>query len=116
MIALIRDIAIIFLAIESIVIGVLLVLLLWQVRSLVLLLRDEVGPVIQSTQETADSVRTTTRFVGQRIVKPGVNALSFAAGLRQAARTLKQTTSARINTPAPASQPTDSSPTEEQHD
>lgn len=90
--ALIRDIAIIILAIESIVIGILLALLLWQVRNLVLLLKTEVRPVIESTQETADSVRTTTKFVSQHIVKPGVDALSVAAGIKQAARTLKQST------------------------
>lgn len=97
MTAIVRDIAIIILAIESIVIGVLLALLLWQVRSLVLLLREEMQPVIRSTQETADSVRVTTQFVSKRIVKPGVDALSFAAGVRKAAKTLKQKTSDRAN-------------------
>ena len=106
MTAIIRDIAIIILALESIVIGVLLALLLWQVRSLVVLLRDEVQPVIHSTQETADSVRVTTQFVSQRIVKPGVDALSFAAGVRKAAKTLKQKTADRArpaHTPTPSS-------------
>lgn len=90
MTALVRDIAIIVLAVESIVIGVLLALLLWQVRTLVIVLRDEIRPVLSDAQETADTVRLTTTFVSQRIVKPGVDALSFMAGLRQAASTLRQ--------------------------
>lgn len=90
MTAVIRDVAIIVLAVETIVIGVLLALLLWQVRALVVILRDEIQPLLDSAQQTSDTVRATTHFLSKRIVKPGVDALSFGAGLRQAARTLKQ--------------------------
>jgi len=88
--AVIRDIAIIVLALETIVIGVLLALLLWQVRTLVVLLRDEIHPLLDNAQQTSETVRATTTFLSKRIVKPGVDALSFGAGLRQAARTLKR--------------------------
>lgn len=84
MLADLRDISIILLALESIVIGVILLLLLWQVRLLVLLLRDEIGPILRDTQETTQTVQSTTKFVGKRVAKPFVGTISFMAGIRGA--------------------------------
>jgi len=79
-----RDFSIILLALESIIIGVILLLLLWQVRLLVLLLRDEIRPILKDTQETTQTVQSTTKFVGKRVAKPFVSTISFAAGIRSA--------------------------------
>jgi len=86
----IRDISIIVLAIESIVIGVILLLLLWQIRALALLLKHEVKPILEDTQETARTVQVTTKFVGQSVAKPAVNAVSFAAGIRRTMKSVKE--------------------------
>jgi len=83
-----RDVSIILLAIESIIIGVILLLLLWQVRLLVLLLRDEIRPILKDTQETTQTVQSTTRFVGKRVAKPFVNAISVMAGVRGALKAM----------------------------
>ncbi len=83
-----RDIAIIILAVESIVIGVLLAVLVIQVIRLVKLLREEVMPILNSTQETVSTVRGTATFMSDHIVQPVVKVSSFAAGARQAASTL----------------------------
>ena len=88
MLADLRDVSIILLALESIVIGVILLLLLWQVRLLVLLLRDEIRPILQDTQETTQTVQSTTRFVGKRVAKPFVNAISVMAGVRGALKAM----------------------------
>ncbi|HEY80272.1 MAG TPA: hypothetical protein EYP25_07100 [Anaerolineae bacterium] len=85
-----RDLSIILLAIESIIIGIILLLLLWQVRLLVILLRDEVKPILKDTQETTRTLRSTTRFVGARVTKPVVNTLSFFAGVRQVVRAMTE--------------------------
>ena len=84
-----RDVSIILLALESIVIGVILLLLLWQVRLLVLLLRDEIGPILKDTQETTRTVQSTTKFVGKRVAKPAVSTISFMAGIKGAIRAMK---------------------------
>ncbi len=84
----VRDIAIIILAVESIVIGVLLGLLVIQVIRLVKLLREEVLPILNSTQETVSTVRGTASFVSEHLVQPMVKVSSYAAGARQAVRTL----------------------------
>ncbi len=83
-----RDIAIIVLAVESIVIGILLAVLVIQVIRLVKLLREEVMPILNSTQETVSTVRGTANFMSDHIVQPVVKVSSFAAGARQAANTL----------------------------
>ena len=83
-----RDISIILLALESLIIGVILLLLLWQIRLLVVLLRDEIGPILKDTQETTQTVQSTTKFVSKRVAKPIVGAASFAAGLKGALRAM----------------------------
>ena len=84
----VRDIAIILLAIESIVVGVLLILLLWQLRSLTLLLQEEIKPMLDSMQETIGRVKGTTSLVSDTIVSPAVKVGGFVAGLRRALQVL----------------------------
>jgi len=79
-----RDIAIIVLALESIIIGVLLAILVIQVMKLVRMLREEVMPILKSTQDTVSTVRGTADFMSDRLVQPVVKASSLAAGARQA--------------------------------
>ena len=88
MLADLRDVSIILLAFESIIIGIILLLLLWQVRLLVLLLRDEIGPILRDTQETTQTVQSTTRFVGKRVAKPFVSTISIFAGIKGALRAM----------------------------
>ncbi|MCU0510906.1 MAG: hypothetical protein MUC34_21655 [Anaerolineae bacterium] len=83
-----RDLAIIVLALESIVVGVLLAILVIQVMRLVRLLREEVLPILRSTQDTVSTVRGTTDFMADHLVQPVVKASSYAAGARQAINTL----------------------------
>ncbi len=83
-----RDIAIIVLAVESIVIGILLAVLVVQVIRLVRLLREEVLPILNSTQETVSTVRGTATFMSDHLVQPIVKASSYAAGARQAVNVL----------------------------
>jgi hypothetical protein len=78
-----RDIAIIVLALESIIIGVILAVLVIQVMRLVRLLREEVMPILESTQDTVSTVRGTADFMSDRLVQPVVKASSYAAGVRQ---------------------------------
>jgi len=84
----VRDVAIIILAAESIVVGVLLAILTVQTSKLVRMLRDEIRPVLDATQETVGTVRGTTVFLSEHLVSPIVTVVGYASGLRQAARTL----------------------------
>ncbi len=86
--ATIRDIAIIIIAIQSIVIGVLLGLLVWQVWRLVKMLQNEVQPIIKDAQETVNTVRGTTAFVSDNVVNPVVKTSSTLVGVRRTVSSL----------------------------
>lgn len=84
----VRDGAIILLAVESLVIGVLLVILLWQLWRLVRLLEREIKPLLDSANETVNTMRSTTSFVSENVVSPVVRLHSFVAGVRGGFRAL----------------------------
>ena len=83
-----RDVAIIFLAFLSIVIGAMLVALLYQVSMLTLLLRDEVKPLLESINETMNTVRGTTMFMSNNIVEPTIKVASTLSGVWRTLETL----------------------------
>ncbi len=87
----VRDIAIIVLAVESIVVGILLILLLWQVRDLTRLLQEEIKPMLDNMQETIGTVKGTTSLVSQTVVSPAVKLAGFVAGLRRAVEVILTT-------------------------
>jgi hypothetical protein len=76
-----RDVAIIFLAFLSVVIGAMLVALLYQVTMLTLLLRDEIKPLLESVNETMNTVRGTTAFMSENVVEPTIKVASTLSGV-----------------------------------
>lgn len=87
-IAALRDIAIIFLALESIVTLTLLSILIWQIWRLIKMLQTEVLPVLRDAQETVATVRGTANFVSDNVVSPVVTANSKVAGMRRTVQVL----------------------------
>ena len=75
----VRDIVIIFLAVESLVLVGLMVVLVIQMTLLVRMMRDEVRPLIASAQETINSARGTAQFVSRKIVTPTAGAAANVA-------------------------------------
>jgi len=84
----VRDLAIILLAVESLVIGVMLIVLIWEIRGLAKMLREDIKPIIDSADETVRTMRGTTTFVSENVVNPVVRVSSFASGVMQALRIL----------------------------
>ena len=80
--------AIIFLAFLSIVIGAMLVALLYQVTMLTLLLRDEVKPLLESINETMNTVRGTAVFMSNNVVEPTIKVASTLSGVWRTFETL----------------------------
>ncbi len=81
----IRDMFIIALAVVNIVIGGLLVVLIWQLQSLIFLLRNEVKPMLINANQTMNTIRGTTVFMSDNVAKPMVKVASFFSGLKSAA-------------------------------
>jgi hypothetical protein len=84
----VRDIVIILLATESLIIGGVTLFLLYQIIMLLTLIREELIPLIQSTQDTVNSARGTTVYVSRKIVVPSVRAATTVARLQTMARVL----------------------------
>jgi len=83
---LLRDAAIVFVAFETLLIGVLLIILMLQMQSLIVLLRDEIRPMLEAANETLATVRGTTQFVSHNVVSPVVKWSGYLAGLRRIVR------------------------------
>lgn len=79
----IRDIFIIILALESLIIGAALIILLIQLAILINLLQNEVRPILQATQETVNNLRGTAEFLGENVVEPVIKLNSYLAGLQR---------------------------------
>ena len=79
----IRDIFLIFMALESLLIGAALVVLIVQVASLINLLQNEVRPILQSTTETVNNLRGTAEFLGENVVQPVIKLNGYLAGLQR---------------------------------
>ncbi len=79
----IRDIFIIFMAFESLIIGVALVVLIIQLATLINLLQNELKPILHSTSETVNTLRGTTEFLSENLVEPVIKLNSSLAGLRR---------------------------------
>ncbi len=84
----IRDIAIIILAVESIITGIVLIVLAWQVYRLVKTIREEVTPLIRDVDETVRVVKGTTTFVGEKVVSPAIKVSKTVAFVRRAAQVI----------------------------
>ncbi len=80
----IRDIVIIFVAGETLLIGVALILLLVQLARLTALLQNEIRPLLESTNETVATLRGTSEFLSQKMVAPVIKANSSVAAVRRA--------------------------------
>jgi len=102
----VRDVAIIVLAIESIIVGGLLCFLIFQLQRLMKMLREEIKPILDSTNETVSTVRGTTTFVSQHIVSPFVEAASFFSGVGRVAQVISGWPKAK----QPAAEPTPAAP------
>lgn len=66
----VRDVFIIFLALQSLVIGVALVVLIVQLATLINLLNNEIRPIINTTNETVNTIKGTVVFLSDNLSEP----------------------------------------------
>jgi amino acid permease len=79
----IRDVFIIVVALESLIIGVALIVLIVQLASLINLLQNEVRPILNATNETVNTLRGTAEFLGENMVEPVIKLNGYLAGLKR---------------------------------
>lgn len=79
----IRDVFIIFMALESLVIGVALVVLIVQLATLINLLNNEIRPIIQSTNDTVNTLKGTVTFLSDNLSEPVIKLNEYIAAIRK---------------------------------
>ncbi len=79
----IRDIFIIFMALEFLVVGVALVVLMIQLATLINLLQNEVRPILTTTSETVNTLRGTAVFLSDNLVQPVMKLNEYLAGIKK---------------------------------
>ena len=82
-VARIRDVFIIFMALESLLIGFVLVILIVQLARLTNLIQNEVKPILDSTNETVSNLRGTTAFLSANLVEPVIKLNEYLAALQK---------------------------------
>ena len=79
----IRDIFIIFMALETLILGLTLVILIVQIARLINLLQNEIKPILESTNETVNTLRGTTTFLSENLVEPVIKLNEYLAALQK---------------------------------
>jgi len=79
----IRDVFIIVVALETLVIGVALIVLIVQLASLINLLQNEVRPILHATTDTVNTLRGTAEFLGESVVEPVIKLNGYLAGIQR---------------------------------
>jgi uncharacterized membrane protein YqjE len=100
--AIIKDISIIILALESIVVllllGVVIGMLWWLIQTLerkITPILDTTNETVNNVSETVNTVRGTAAFVSDTVVWPIIKVVSYASGVKRAIQTLTKWRSMR---------------------
>ncbi len=79
----VRDIFIILMALESLVIGLAMIILVVQLATLINLLQNEIKPILNSTNETVNTLKGTASFLSDNLVEPVIKLNEYLAGLKR---------------------------------
>jgi predicted PurR-regulated permease PerM len=97
-----RDISVIILALESIVMLLLLIVVIGMLWWLIQTLEKKITPILDTTKETVNNVsetvntvRGTATFMSDTVVLPVIKAASYASGVKRAIQTLTKWRSMR---------------------
>lgn len=100
--AIIRDISVIILALESIVMLLLLIVVIGMLWWLIQTLERKITPILDTTNETVsnvsemvNTVRGTATYMSDTVVSPVIKVVSYASGVKRAIRTLTKWRSMR---------------------
>lgn len=80
-VGIIRDLFIIVLAMEGMLIGIAFIVLIMQLAALINLLQNEIQPIVDNASETVSTVRGTAQFMSKNVVEPVVKFSALTAGV-----------------------------------
>jgi hypothetical protein len=76
----VRDIMIIFMSLTFLFLSISMVVLIVQLATLINLLQNEIIPIIESTSETANTLRGTAVFMSDNLTEPVIKLNQYLAG------------------------------------
>ncbi|MEN4099766.1 MAG: hypothetical protein ROW52_07575 [Anaerolineaceae bacterium] len=79
----IRDIFIILMALVSLVTGAALIILIIQIAVLTNLIQNEIKPILDSTNETVNTMRGTASFLADNLAQPVIRMNAYVAGAKR---------------------------------
>lgn len=79
-VSIMRDLFIIFLAMQGMVISMALIIMVLQLSALMNVLDNEIKPIVQNIQETTSTLRGTAEFVSTNVTRPVIRAHSLVSG------------------------------------
>jgi membrane protein implicated in regulation of membrane protease activity len=82
----VRDLLITIMALEMIVVGMAMIVLLVQVARFINLINNEFQPLITSTSDTINAVKGTAVFLGKNLTDPVINVQSTLRGVAKVAK------------------------------
>ena len=88
-VAKVRDIFIIFMAVESVVLGIALVILIVQLATLINLIQNELKPMLKNTNDTVSTLRGTVLFLSNNLAEPVIKMNEYLAGFKKLLDLLK---------------------------
>ena len=100
--ATVRDIAIILVALEILIMNGLLVVLIWQVWRLVKMIKEEMKPVIRDSQETVGTVKGSAEFVSTSFISPLISTSSRLAGIARSVQVIRSEVKSSMGDRGPA--------------
>jgi methyl-accepting chemotaxis protein len=81
----VRDLLVILMSLEVVIIGAAFTIFLLQLARLINLVRNEIEPLVEAVSETVNTVRGTALFISKNVVEPVTNVTSVVRGLGKVA-------------------------------
>ena len=85
----IADVFIVFMALQSLIIGLVLIVLIVQLARLINLLQHEIKPIVESTNQTVSTLRGTTQFLSDNVSEPVIKINEYMAGASEFLRIIR---------------------------
>jgi amino acid permease len=79
----VRDIFIIFMALEFLILGAAMIILIIQLATLINLLQNEIKPILNSTNQTVNTLKGTAAFLSDNLVEPVMKMNEYLAGIKR---------------------------------
>lgn len=102
LVAIVRDLFIILLVMQGMVIGLAIVIVLLQIASTINVVQEEVRPVIRSLQEIAATLKGTSDFLSENVTTPVIESRALFSGLTTLVREIVS-----LRKPKPSTPPTE---------